>query len=114
MATNSVHSDNIRLQAERVCRGYKTLRATAHSADFTSDEFPVGLFAELFQQHKQLEHWLQPAEGAEPPAREKGVNEAFGERVGQRIDRALICIESARRIADVCAAAVEKIECENS
>jgi hypothetical protein len=47
MATDSVHSQGIRLQAERVVRAYRELRSTAHSATFTSDEFPVGQFAEL-------------------------------------------------------------------
>ena len=68
MATDSVHPEGIRLQAERVCRAYRTLRASAHSADFTSAEFPVGLFAELFQQIKQLDVWLEPSEPADKVA----------------------------------------------
>ena len=51
---------------------------------------------------------------ATPLAGEAGVNEAFAKRVGQRIDDALLCIERARRIADVCGAAVDALECENS
>ena len=108
-------SECIRLQAERVCRAYRTLRGSAHSADFTSAEFPVGLFAELFQQIKSLDIWLQPVEGAELPPREKRRgNEAFAEHVGQRIDSALLCIERARRLTDVCSAAIKALEVENS
>lgn len=69
MATDSTHSEGIRLQAERVVRAYKALRSNAHSANFTSDEFPVGQFVELVQQIKQLDVWLQPAEGSDEPER---------------------------------------------
>lgn len=54
------HLDGIRLQAERVVRAYNDLRGTAKSVDFASDDFPVGKFAELFQQLKQLDGWLEP------------------------------------------------------
>ena len=50
----------VRLQAERVVRAYHELRAAPKNADFKSDDFPVGLFAELVQQIKQLDGWLQP------------------------------------------------------
>ncbi len=62
MTAQDVQSEGIRLQAERVVRAYRTLRASAHSADFTSAEFPVGLFAEIVQQIKLLDGWLQPVE----------------------------------------------------
>ena len=54
------------------------------------------------------------AESTELLPREKRVNEAFAERVGQRIDSALLCIERARRLADVCSAAIKALEVENS
>ena len=114
MATVSVNSEGIRLQAERVVRAYNTLRQAPKNSEFTSDDFPVGLFAELFTQIKSLDIWLQPVEGAELPPREKGVNEAFAEHVGQRIDSALLCIERARRLTDVCSAAIKALEVENS
>jgi hypothetical protein len=60
MATTD-HSECIRLQAVRVVRAYHDLRNTAHSADFKSDDFPVGLFAELVQNIKQLDGWLESA-----------------------------------------------------
>jgi hypothetical protein len=71
MANQSIsptqRAECIRLQADRVVRAYRTLRASAHSADFTSDDFPVGLFAELFQQIKQLDGWLDtPPSDPEP------------------------------------------------
>ena len=62
MATND-HSEGIRLQSERVVRAYKALRDSPSSANFTSDDFPVGLFAELVQQIKLLEGWLEPLAG---------------------------------------------------
>ena len=51
---------------------------------------------------------------ATPLAGEAGVNEAFARRVGAQVDQALFCIERARRIADVCGAAVASLEAENS
>jgi len=60
MANSNVHSEGVRLQADRVVSAYRELRNTAHSADFTSDDFPVGKFAELFQQIKALAGWLEP------------------------------------------------------
>jgi len=63
MAIASVHSDGIRLQAERVVRKYKELRAATGSSFEPNPEFPVGLFAELVTQIRQLERWLPPVEG---------------------------------------------------
>lgn len=67
MATESIsptqRAECIKLQAERVVRAYNDLRTTAHSADFKNDDFPVGRFAELVQQIKLLDGWLQPVEG---------------------------------------------------
>ena len=57
------HNECIRLQAERVVRAYKALRDSPSSASFTSDDFPVGLFAELVQQIKLLDGWLEPLAG---------------------------------------------------
>ena len=121
--------EGVRLQAERVVRAYNELRAEAKSANFKSDDFPVGKLGELFHQVRHLDGWLEPApaeeEGADPGANdgariakalpsEKGVNEAFAERVGQRIDEALLFIERARRLTDVCSAAIKALEVENS
>jgi hypothetical protein len=44
----------------RVVRAYNELRGTAKNSDFTTDDFPVGKFAELFGQLKQLDGWLEP------------------------------------------------------
>ena len=60
MAIASVHSDGIRLQAERVVRKYKELRAATGSSFEPNPEFPVGLFAELVTQIRQLDT-LAPA-----------------------------------------------------
>jgi hypothetical protein len=62
MANDSVHSEGIRLQAERVVRAYKELREAPKNADFKSDDFPVGLFADLVQQIKVLDGWLEPSD----------------------------------------------------
>ena len=59
------HSEGIRLQAERVVVAYNEIRDTANSANFKSDEFPVGLFAALIQEIQRLEGWLEPAEPAD-------------------------------------------------
>jgi hypothetical protein len=59
------HLDGIRLQAKRVVRAYRELRDDTASANFKSDAWPVGLFAELVQQIKLLEGWLEPAEKAD-------------------------------------------------
>jgi len=61
-ADGTQHLDGIRLQAERVVRAYHELRADAHSANFQSGDFPVGLFAALVEQIKLLEGWLEPSE----------------------------------------------------
>jgi len=61
MATNN-HNEDIRLQAEHVVTVSKALRDAPKSADFTSDDFPFGLFAELLTQIKLRDGWLQPAE----------------------------------------------------
>jgi hypothetical protein len=58
MATQ--RAECIKLQSERVVRAYNELRGAAHSADFKSDEFPVGRFAELVTEIKRLEGWLEP------------------------------------------------------
>ena len=52
----------VRLQAERVVRAYKALREAPKNSDTRDDIFPIGLFAELLQQLKQLEGWLEPAD----------------------------------------------------
>jgi hypothetical protein len=62
MATVSVNSEGIRLQAERVVSAYHALRAAPKNSDFTSADFPVGLFAELVRQIKALAGWLEPAD----------------------------------------------------
>ena len=51
---------------------------------------------------------------ATPRAGEAGVNEAFAKRVGAQVDNALFCIERARRIAEVCGAAVGSLDVESS
>lgn len=79
MATETVHLDGIRLQAERVVRAYKELRADTKSADFKSDDWPVGLFAELMQQIKLLDGWLEPV--AEDVAALRARCEALGYRL---------------------------------
>jgi hypothetical protein len=61
MATDSVRSECIRLQAERVVDAYHKMRADTQDPDFKSGDFPVGRFAELVQQIKALEGWLEPA-----------------------------------------------------
>ena len=58
MTTQDVHSEGIRLQAERVVRAYRALRDAPKLSDLHERRFPVGLFAELVQQIKQLEGWL--------------------------------------------------------
>ena len=58
--TTHDHSEGIRLQAERVVRAYKEMRDTTNSANLKSDDSPVGLFAELMQQIRMLEGWLEP------------------------------------------------------
>jgi hypothetical protein len=65
MATTQDHDQCIKAQAERVVAAYRDLRAASHNTDFASDEFPVGRLAELFQQVKQLDVWLE-APAAEP------------------------------------------------
>jgi hypothetical protein len=62
----SNRNEGIREQAKRVVLAYHELRADAASADFKSDQFPVGLFGELIQQIRLLEQWLLkvPAEPA--------------------------------------------------
>ena len=88
MANDSVHSEGIKLQAERVVRAYKTLRDAPKNSDFKSDDFPVGLFAELVTQIKAFDGWLQPAD--EPADNIAAIRELTSDEardVAKRINR---------------------------
>lgn len=63
-------AEGLRLQAERVVKAYNELRADARSADFKSDDLPVGKFAELFTEVKRLDGWLEQVASDEKPADE--------------------------------------------
>jgi hypothetical protein len=52
-------TQGVRLQAERVVRAYHELREAPKNSDFKSDDFPVGLFAELVTEIKRLDGWLE-------------------------------------------------------
>jgi hypothetical protein len=95
MATHSVHSEGISLQAERVVRAYKALRAAPNSADFSSDSFPVGLFVELVTQIKQLAHWLEPVEGEDWERNQAGIDSAKAE-LRQQFEQAYVLVSAAR------------------
>ena len=89
MATQDTGSDGVRLQAERVLRAYKALREAPKNSDPRDDVFPIGLFAELVQQIKQLEGWLEPAESADQTAnrinRIAAVRDLTGEEARERL-----------------------------
>jgi hypothetical protein len=72
MVTSQDHDQCVKAQADRVVAAYRDLRAASHNTDFASDEFPVGRLAELFQQVKQLDVWLEAphAEQSEQSVRE--------------------------------------------
>jgi len=92
MAIDKGQLEGIRLQSERVVRAYKELRGTAHNSDFTSDDFPVGKFAELFQHLKQLDRWLED-DGAERPS--------VLEAAGRPFSDANLCVEQAKALSSL-------------
>jgi hypothetical protein len=95
----------IRMQAERVCRAYKALREAPKSAEFQSDDFPVGHFATLVTEIRRLDGWLEPTD--ETSADEHlDVMAAAGEPFGE----VSLCLEQSQALADVLQLSTENNE----
>jgi hypothetical protein len=96
MADDSVHSEGIRLQAERVVRAYSAMRDRAKTME--SGDFPVAEIGELFQQVRLLDGWLQPIAESE----EDGADRLEVLKVaGGPFEGASTCIDQAKALASL-------------